>query len=122
MTAGSLPAGSRRCIAALAGWPGRASETAAGEVDRDPEPGCGGERGDDADRPGVPQLVGDGPGDQSAGDVAHVAPEAIDADGRGAGDGGDRVGDGGDQGRVDERGAGAKRNCADDRQGELGVG
>ena len=45
-----------------------------------PEPGCRGEPGDDGDRAAVAERVGDDAGDQAAGDVAHVAPEAVDAD------------------------------------------
>ena len=74
-------------------------------VDEHPESGCRGESGDERDRAAVAERVGDGAGDQAAGDVAAVAPEAVDADDGGARDGCDGVGHRGDQGRVDERGA-----------------
>ena len=59
--------------------------------------------------PAVAESVGDEAGDEAADDVAHVAPEAIDADRRRACNRGDGVGDGGDQRRVDERGPDAQR-------------
>jgi hypothetical protein len=36
--------------------------------------------GDDRDRAAEAERVGGKPGDQSARDIAHIAPEAVDAD------------------------------------------
>ena len=75
----------------------------AQRVERNPDTARGRECGDDGDRPAGPERVGDEAGDERAGDEAEVAPEAVDADELGALDRLDDVGDGGDQGRVDER-------------------
>jgi hypothetical protein len=97
---------------------------ALAEVDRNPKPRRGGEAGDDRDRSAVAERVRGDAGEQSAGDVAHVAPEAVDANGRRASDGRDRVRDGGDQRGVDECGSHAQHNCrrCRDPDGPVGHG
>ena len=102
-----------RVVTSVSGMPGRrfpcsGEVPALLEIDRHPEPGHHGETGDDGDRAAVADGVGSNPGQQAAGDVAHVAPEAVDADRRSPGDGRDCVGDRRNQGRIDERGADAE--------------
>jgi hypothetical protein len=62
-----------------------------GHVENAPEARSGGEAGDDGDRAAVAERVGGQAGDEAAEDVAHVAPEAVDADDRSALDRGDGV-------------------------------
>src|SRR6266566_4471628 len=85
---------------------GRGNEQAAGA----------GEHGDDQDRSLRRGEVGADPGDQGAEDETEVAPEAVHANDARPVARLARVGDGGDQSRVDHRRAGAKQQ----RRGERG--
>jgi hypothetical protein len=79
-------------------------------VEHHPQPRSNGERRHQGDRAAVVDRVGGDPGDQAARDIAHVAPEAVDADRRRSCDGADDIGDRGDERRVDERRADAERD------------
>ena len=74
----------------------------------DDEPARRREPGDDRDRRPRSRRVRDDPGEYGAEGEAGVAPEAVDADGRGAIARLNGVGDGGNEGRIDERGPDAE--------------
>jgi len=59
-------------------------ELGARHVTEHPQAGGGGESGDDGDRAAVVQVIGDASCDDGAERVAHVTPEAVDADDRSA--------------------------------------
>ena len=84
----------------------------------DPEAAGGGEGGNEGDRAAGPGQVGDAAGDEAADDEAGVAPEAVDADCLGAVARLDGVRDGGDQARVDHRGASAEQDGGGERRPE----
>ena len=84
----------------------------------DDESAGGGEGGDGADRGVGRDEVGDDAGGERADGEADVAPEAVDADDAGAIAWLGRVRDGGDQRRVDHRGADAEQDRGGERGGE----
>src|SRR5436305_14325724 len=69
------------------------------ELEGDPQPGCRRQARNERDRAAEAEGVGDTAGDEAAGDVARVAPEAVDADDGGARARAPPVGDRGDPGR-----------------------
>ena len=91
-------------------------------VEQNPKSRCRRERGDQRDGAAVVDRVGGDPGDQAAGDIAHVAPEAVDADRWRASNRGDGIRDSGDQRRVDERCADSERNRGDGRGRHRAIG
>src|SRR5215216_3686420 len=78
------------------------------------EPGSGSDDADDDDCSGFVDSIGRDADEQAAGGIAEVAPEAVDADGRGSPGGVSAVADGGEKCRVDERGADAHRQRGSD--------
>ena len=118
--AGSRRGAMRRCASARSSAAVRRCLPAANRPagDRDPDAAAGGQGGDDRDRRAGAERVGDSPGEERADDEAEVAPEAVDADELRALDRLDDVGDGGDQGRIDERRADAEQDRRSERRAE----
>jgi len=95
---------------------------AAAQVKSEPQPGRGGEPGDDSDGSAEAERIGDRARDQAARGVPHIAPEAIHPNRWCPRDRCDGVGDSGDQSRIHERCAYAEHDSCDYRQREATVG
>src|ERR671937_1748996 len=79
---------------------------------------CAGQGRDDRNRCPAAERVGEEAGEQRSDDESAIAPEAVDADDRGAVARLHDIRDGGDQGRVDERRAGPEQHRGRERRAE----